>query len=149
MSENKCFCHLYGYEVKDAKARRDIEKLKNNGAGGKLYWHYIDLFINYASDNIGSDACILGCYSYYSYDATPITSIEYFKENERLRQSFLPNRSSFDADICYYLMDIYITNESVEVYYLDILTGHEGASYDTCPLADVFEISIVDHVEEV
>lgn len=26
---NKCFCHLNGYEVKDAKARKDIEKLSN------------------------------------------------------------------------------------------------------------------------
>ncbi len=31
MSENnKCFCHLNGYEVKDAKARRDIEKTRSD-----------------------------------------------------------------------------------------------------------------------
>lgn len=27
MSNGKCFCHLNGYEVKDAKARKDIEKI--------------------------------------------------------------------------------------------------------------------------
>lgn len=37
MSEKKCFCHLNGYEVKDATARQDVETLKtkyksfNNG----------------------------------------------------------------------------------------------------------------------
>ena len=29
MSDNKCFCHLNGFEVKDAKARNNIEKLNN------------------------------------------------------------------------------------------------------------------------
>lgn len=28
MAEEKCFCHLNGYEVKDAKARRDLQDLK-------------------------------------------------------------------------------------------------------------------------
>ena len=47
MSENKCFCHLNGYEVKDAKARAAIEELKANGTGGgstaekALYLHEI------------------------------------------------------------------------------------------------------------
>lgn len=34
MSENKCFCHLNGYEVKDARARAEIEELKKSAGGG-------------------------------------------------------------------------------------------------------------------
>lgn len=33
---NKCFCHLNGYEVKDAKARKDIEKINDKTGKKKI-----------------------------------------------------------------------------------------------------------------
>lgn len=45
MSE-KCFCHLGEYEVKDAKARQEIEELKAN-SGGSLYLHSLSIWFSY------------------------------------------------------------------------------------------------------
>lgn len=62
MSVENCFCHLNGYEVKDAKAREEIETLQTQVQdSGALYYHYISVR-SYDEDDNGDPV-----YTSYKY----------------------------------------------------------------------------------
>jgi hypothetical protein len=61
---SKCFCHLNGYEVKDATARKDIETLSND-VNDKLENLYVDTVIEMKSKSF-TDGCVVKTLGYYS-----------------------------------------------------------------------------------
>ena len=74
---DKCVCHINGYAVKDATARKeiasmkeDITALKENAGGGVVYHHSLSIVCMATSDENNTVAHL------YSSDPTPITNAE-------------------------------------------------------------------------
>jgi len=69
MNEEKCFCHLNGFAVKDATARQEIELLKQGGSGGKTYYrHLIRVDV--------SDDPYTVSFVFISSSPTPVTNVD-------------------------------------------------------------------------
>lgn len=93
-AEKKCFCHLNGYEVKDATARAEIENLKANGTGGnpviaegraQIYYESQELIVFETNASVImlrlQDESNSNLYTVLTFDITPIdelTTITYY-----------------------------------------------------------------------